>query len=197
MKTKVLIELLQKEDPSGEQEVCINNMDIHYVCSEPAYWDGPLQVLERDEECEYYNIIGAKYRRSGVKVNITPLSISDAICNNTDLPVDYSELNEDRQVSSRKAHDNLRAWYKNMENELEENHFVLWAKKKAESITSDFEDVVDIAKSFFKENLDRNDPLPQGGIPLGESYVSTRESQWDSRLELLIDDGFLKIQRKT
>ena len=31
MKTNKLIELLQKADPSGDLEVCIDNHDIHFV----------------------------------------------------------------------------------------------------------------------------------------------------------------------
>lgn len=197
MKTKRLIELLQEADPAGEEHVCVGNVDIHCVYAEPAYWDGPLQILERDEENPYYNITGAKYKRSGTKIVITPLSITDAICNDTKLPVDYSELSEHRQKPAQEAHDNLRKWYENMENELEENHFVKWAKGKAEEITADLEDVVDLAKSFFKkQGMGRNDPLPPEGITLGNSYVTTREKQWDSKFVLSIEDGFLKIKEK-
>lgn len=69
MKSKTLIEMLQKADPTGNEEVCVGNVDIHFVETMPAYYDGTLQVLERNEELECYNIIGAKYRRSGVKFN--------------------------------------------------------------------------------------------------------------------------------
>ena len=48
MKSKELIRLLQEEDPSGEVEVCVQNFDILGIHTEPAYWDGSLQVLMRD-----------------------------------------------------------------------------------------------------------------------------------------------------
>jgi hypothetical protein len=89
MKTKRLIELLQKEDPTGEVEVCVGNQDIHCLQYLEAYWDGCLEVLKRDETSEYYNIIGAKFVSEGVKISITPLSIDDAIMNDVDLPVEF------------------------------------------------------------------------------------------------------------
>ena len=79
MKTKKLIELLQKEDPSGELEVCVGNEDIFSLETMPAYWDGVLEILDRDWSCEYYNVIGATYTSSGKKLNIRTLGIGDAI----------------------------------------------------------------------------------------------------------------------
>ena len=81
MKTKELIRQLQENDPSGENEVNIDGVDIWYVDSLPGYYDGPYQVLDRDETCQYYNIIGAKYKKSGRKVIIKTLSILEALEN--------------------------------------------------------------------------------------------------------------------
>lgn len=50
MKTKKLIELLNQCDPSGELEVCLDNIDICSVGREPAYYDGALQVLIRNDK---------------------------------------------------------------------------------------------------------------------------------------------------
>ena len=194
MKTKVLIDLLQKADPSGEEEVCVGNVDIHFVHADAAYWDGPLQVLERNEESEYYNIIGAKYKRSGTKINIATLSITDAICNDTKLPVDYSELSDHRRDVAIEAHNKLRVWYENMENEHEEEYFVQWAKEQALKLTEDIEDIDYLAKSFFREQgMSHDDLLPKGGVPNGKSYVDTRKSQWSTLYEVSIDSGFLSI----
>lgn len=46
MKTKELIKLLQQEDPSGEEEVCIDNQPVWYVQRMPAYYDGTLVRYE-------------------------------------------------------------------------------------------------------------------------------------------------------
>jgi hypothetical protein len=89
MKTSELIKHLQEADPSGEMECCLGNHDIHYVSAEPAYWDGCLQVLKRDPNKQYYNIIGAEYRSSGDKLVIHGLSVMDAILNDPEVPVTY------------------------------------------------------------------------------------------------------------
>lgn len=89
MKTKKLIELLNEADPSGEEEVCVENIDIHFVAKEPAYYDGCQQILIRDASLEpYYNIIGAKINGTGSKIQIHTLDIESAIYNDPDLSVD-------------------------------------------------------------------------------------------------------------
>lgn len=94
MKTKELIRQLQEMDPTGEEDVTVGNVDIHFVGREPSYWDGCKQVLIRDEECEYYNIIGAKVVSDGDKIVIETLSIRNAIWNDPDIPIEYDEYSE-------------------------------------------------------------------------------------------------------
>lgn len=97
MKTKKLIELLQQEDPSGEEEVCVGNVDIFFVANEPAYWDGSLQVLIRDESNPYYNVEACKFVREGRKISINVLSIEDAIWNNTGITV-YGDNDHNQEM---------------------------------------------------------------------------------------------------
>jgi len=87
MKTKKLIELLQKEDPIGEDDVLVNNIDILCLEGKPGYWDGCKQLLVRDWNKDCYNVIGAEYRSDGSKINITTLDIEGAIADNPELPV--------------------------------------------------------------------------------------------------------------
>jgi hypothetical protein len=87
MKTKELIRQLQEEDPTGEEEVCVHNEPIFFLENLPAYYDGLLQVLIRDEKNKFYNVIGAELRGEGRKVKIHLHSIEDAIFENPDLPV--------------------------------------------------------------------------------------------------------------
>lgn len=87
MKSKKLIELLQYMDPTGEVEVCINDADILDVQCEPAYWDGCLEVLERDENYQYYNVIGVRVTDKGSKISLYPHSVYDAIQRNPDVPI--------------------------------------------------------------------------------------------------------------
>lgn len=196
MKTKELIRQLQEADPTGEEEVCVGNIDIHFVESLPAYYDGSLQVLIRDETCKCYNIIGGKYKRSGKKVNIHTLSITDAISNNRDMPVDYSELSSDRAESTKKAHDELREWHKRLDNQLEWEYFLKWVKDRASLLTEDTDDVKGEALLFFDKNISPDDAFPEG-IPSGHSYNTARLMQWDKLYEVVIDEGFLKVRKRS
>lgn len=193
MKTKKLIELLNEADPTGEEDVCVGNVDIHFIETLPAYYDGSAQVLIRDENSRYYNIIGAKYKRSGHKVQIHTLSITDAISNESKkrpLEVDYSQLGEYRAESTKKAHADLRQWHVDLENQMELEYFIKWAKEKAELVTSDTEDIDSLAKAFY----DRQKIGPYDGpLEAGHSYVSMRASHWDKAYKVVVTEGFLEI----
>jgi hypothetical protein len=101
MKTKKLIELLQAEDPSGECEVCVGNTDIFFVECKPAYWDGCLEVLDRDESKQCYNVIGATYTSEGAKLNIVTHSIYDAMIDNVELPVKVIDTFVEKRMQKR------------------------------------------------------------------------------------------------
>lgn len=196
MKTRELIRLLQESDPSGELEACVGNVDICYVCREPAYYDGKLQVLEYDGEGR---VVGGKYVREGSKVTLHVMSINDAISNagaDGKFEVDYSQLSEEDAVATRKAHDALREWHRKLDWELEFGYFREWVKREAEKVTADSEDIWNIAKRFFDKYVSPNDAYPEGGIPLGKSYIEMRKDQWASKFEVMIDDGFLAIKLK-
>jgi len=111
MKTKEVIRLLQKADPTGEEEVSVGNQDVYDVAREPAYWDGCLQVLQRDESLNCYNVIGAKYTSEGVKIVISPLGIDRALWENPDLPVEYEgDLADDYKERVEKWRQEAKDW---------------------------------------------------------------------------------------
>jgi hypothetical protein len=90
MKTKDLIAALQTEDPSGELEVSVGNIDIHFVEKEPAYYDGCLQVLKRDEsQKDCYNIIGGEFRSQGDKIVIHALALKSVLWDVPDAEITY------------------------------------------------------------------------------------------------------------
>jgi len=122
MKTKELIRQLQEADPSGEDEVSVGNVDIHFVDREPAYYDGCLQVLVRDEAQNGYNITGAKLVSQGNKVVIHTLSITDALWDNAELPIDYSGLTEGQAERYKETHEKVRQEVRDCEKELEQGH---------------------------------------------------------------------------
>ena len=92
MKTKELIAELQRIDPDGEGEVCVDNRDIYYVAREPAYWDGRLQRLVIDETKKpYWCIAGGKFVSRGDKISIQALSLFDLATDDPDTPVEFDE----------------------------------------------------------------------------------------------------------
>lgn len=120
MKTKELIRQLQAADPTGEEEVSVGNVDIHFVDREPAYYDGCLQVLVRDENNKFYNITGAKLVSRGSKVVIHTLSITDALWDNAELPIDYSGLTDAQALRYKESHDKTRQEVRDCEREIEQ-----------------------------------------------------------------------------
>ncbi len=100
MTSKELIAALQKEDPEGNLEVCVENKDIYFVEYKQAYWDGRLQRLIHDPDLKNkgYSIIGGKVTSRGMKLELHVMGIEDIIMDNPDVPIDLSELEErDRQ----------------------------------------------------------------------------------------------------
>lgn len=119
MKTKELIRKLNKADPSGELDVCVDNIDILFVAAHPAYWDGCQEILIRDPNSKYYNVIGAKITSKGTKIKIHTLSIDDAIFEDPGLPVEFDThfINEEHNQRFKKS---VRKWRKEAIKVLEE-----------------------------------------------------------------------------
>jgi hypothetical protein len=214
MKTKELIRQLQEADPSGEIECCVNNADIHFVNVEPAYWDGCLQVLKRDETNPYYNIIGAKYTSKGDKVVIRPLSISDAVFENQDLPVEFEGLNPDREAGYKKRLDERRRQTEEISNDVERGFFVEYMVKKYANESGDFEpeEIKKLASEFHVENMDYRDPMPEDllhlkvmskisndpnvpKVEVGASWHDKRCRQWDKEITLDFAEGKLVFKK--
>ena len=179
MKTKDLIAALQEEDPSGELECCVGNVDIHFLSTEPAYYDGPLQVLKRDPTTEYYNIIGAEYRRGGMKVQIHTLSIDGAIFNDETTPVTYDCDNTKLYCGDRV--DRYRADAIKIKNSVELEHFVRYIKEKYQE-HKELYDLEKVAKWYYDINWDYKKPLPEDLIDIGMSINERREVQWDREI---------------
>lgn len=97
MKTAELVRRLWAEDPSGDCECCVGNCDILFVAKEPAYYDGPLEVLARNpEEAPFYDVEGARLTGKGSKVQIHTYSISDMLFENPKFPVELDGIDNAR-----------------------------------------------------------------------------------------------------
>jgi hypothetical protein len=104
MKTRDLITALQEADPTGEEEVAVGNEDIHFVDVEPAYYDGCLQVLKRDEaKTDCYNIIGGEIRSGGKKIVVHTLSLRWMLLDTPDAPVTFDGEYAEKHNAERVA----------------------------------------------------------------------------------------------
>ena len=182
-------------------ECCIQNADIHYVDVEPAYWDGRLQVLVRDENTRYYNIIGAKYISKGEKLNICPLSISGAIFNNEHLPVSYDELQESWRERYQKSVEENRKTTRDIGNDVERGFFIEYLVKRLVNFGEDMEktEVVEAAEKFYNTNMNYEDKMPDDIVHLTSkdkdgrdwilSWHERRLKQWDREIGVDFTDG--------
>lgn len=207
MKTKDLIAELQRLDPEGDTEVCVNNIDIYFLSVEHAYWDGSLQVLSRDESKKpYYNLTGGKYVRHGRKVVLHPVSIDDVVRDNPETAVvDYSELGQGAE-QTKEQHEKIRQSARDLERELDRGYFVAWAKKRAAGMYPEYsvDEVKELAESYYDANLIPNAPLKvlppkkdAHGNEWWPSVVDRRESQWDDTVEIRFDGWWHLIKRGT
>ena len=184
MKTRDLILLLESEDPTGEVECCIGNADILSVHTEPAYWDGRLQLLMRDPSQEpYYNIVGAKRTSHGSKIVITPYSIEDYIGDNPeDAKIDYSECgNEASAERYREADERVRQTMLAIQLDVSIAAFFQWASGILASLKPDSkpDEFKKCCSEFFVANrnlLEAYPPLPTKQEKHGEQTYTVHAS---------------------
>lgn len=108
MTTAQLIEQLKRADPEGNLVVNIDGALPFCVQTLPAYYDGDLFDLERDEELNCYNVKGAIFRRSGLKVEILTMDLRSVLIEQIDLPVKYEGFTEEAKVRKEKRINDLR-----------------------------------------------------------------------------------------
>lgn len=108
MKTSELIAQLKRADPEGNLVVNIEGALPFFVQTLPAYYDGDLFDLERDEELNCYNVKGAIFRRTGLKVEIATIDLRSALVENRDLPVKYEGFTEEARARKEQRINELR-----------------------------------------------------------------------------------------
>jgi hypothetical protein len=206
VKTKDLIKELQEADPTGELEVCVNNVDIFTVTPEPAYWDGKLQVLKRDPALKpYYDVVGAKYVTSGCKINIDPMSITDLLWSEPEAEIDYSDIPEHSRARYEESDNKTRQAARNVERKVAMDAFYRWVKKQTEEIRPGGEDCRHSADYFFEKHLTPYDPIaeipPKQEVMGGQTYTvypsvcDRQEKMWGDTLQVYWEGGW-GIRRK-
>ncbi len=121
MTSKELIAELQRIDPEGNIDVCVDNQPIYFLEKAPAYWDGKLGRLIEDPALKgkAYSIIGYEIVSSGSKIKIRTIGLGDVLFEDPDLPVTYN--------GSPAIGDGIeatRATYKKIIREIEEDHLI-------------------------------------------------------------------------
>ena len=120
MKTGELIAELQRLDPSGEIEVVAGATPIYFAEHYPAYYDGPLQMLQQDKSRSDYNITGYAVTQRGEKIVLHLMSLEDVLVDNPDAPLDLNELGEYHQKRWQERADKLREESRALRQNLEE-----------------------------------------------------------------------------
>lgn len=211
MKTKDVIAMLQKEDPSGELECCVGNADIFTIEKMPGYWDGCLQVLVRDPSKKpYYDIVGGKFIGGCTKVNIRTLSIFDAVGNDPKFKVEYDSDSTKKKYEERI--ENERKGMDEIQEDIEKNMFVNYWKNRLSNmienigLEQDRVDILKIAVEFYDKCLSHKNKFPED-LPktvkqkhgdreydVYPSYYDKRHMQWDRELVFKEIEGGWKIE---
>lgn len=207
MKTKDLIDKLKEADPSGDLECCIGNCDIIGIHTDPGYWDGCLQVLERDEKGR---IKGGKYCSGQTKVVIRTYSIRDFVVDNNNFKVsydgDYARKHYEPMIKE------AREWSDKLHDDVEKGMFVKYMVRRTNDQYCDLdeEEIVEAAKEFYDANLNYRDEMPKDVLHTKKkkkhgdtvydvipSWCDRREMQWDREVHLTLENGKLKVVKKT
>lgn len=209
MKTKDLILALQEADPSGELECTVHNGSVMAAYADFAYWDGRLQVVERDEKGGYRG----KVTERGYKVVIQAMGIVDAVCDRPDMPVEYEIGSPEELARWQGIVEKTRAASKAIERKCELELFQKYVFETAMEEIMDGaskEEADRVAEEFFAANLSPKDKIPKdilehrvtesiGGksyetIP---SYATMRHVQWGREIDVsLSEDGKLVIRKR-
>lgn len=185
MRTSELIALLQKVDPSGDTEVVIDGESIMAVDMLPAYYDGPYQMIHRNQNGR---IESASIVREGFKVELKCMTIEDAMWTNEDLVV-----NAPTELDSV-----VQSWRDNVKDAKQESCYALFrqyvfdkARIYAVEIKDQFEKQV---RDFYFSNLSYQDPIPKDILELrvnDSRYGSIVPSQAD--MKMLYWSSFLRV----
>lgn len=89
MKTRDLVAMLERADPTGELQVCVGGHDIHFADAVPGHFDGTYEVLVRDPGRRGYDIVGAEIRSSGMKIVLRTLPVELALLDDPAMPVAF------------------------------------------------------------------------------------------------------------
>jgi hypothetical protein len=179
MKTKDLIAQLQVADPTGEEHCCIGNADIWSVNVEPAYYDGCLQVIERDQ---VNRPLRGHRVRSGYKVVLSPLFLHDAL-DYDEFVIEYLDDNDRAQYE--RADQEWRRQNREIDFKSEMGIFSSWVFLKIQSMKPIplgwVERIKKAAEAFYKEHRgpDVDGKAIEDWPWQNRSYADRLEALWE------------------
>ena len=198
MKTKELIRQLQECDPTGEVEVICDGGDIYTVIPLPAYYDGSLKTLIRDDNLKpYYDVIGMRETREGRKIVLQGMDLQD-VCWDIDNPEKLIIEGSDEFKESAKTH------IKECQDcvlKINMDHFRQYILKRASKDTSFglvsssfFTSVEDDVNKFFLGNKDKlvNDDILRASK--GLSNNDCQELYWNDHVTIEYIDKGLSLE---
>lgn len=159
MKTNQLIKLLQKLDPEGFLEVCIQGPNlcgaaILGAVNVPSYYDGPANKIQRNDKG---HIVGGVYSSEGRKITLNVTTISNLV-NDEVLSLDqvsYSEVADTYKDKLQKYHSYLDENNKDINYTIVKESFVEWMTTQMGLEGLNPKEIVDIedeADYFLKQN---------------------------------------------
>lgn len=122
MKTNDLIKLLQKEDPDNICDVCVGNHPVYFVESQPYYYDGRQEFVERQDGLP----IRGGYPSGTRKIKIHYDTLEDALLDNPNMELDLSGITYEGKVDDRHQQ-HIDQWIN------EGRQFQEWRKKSEEA----------------------------------------------------------------
>lgn len=211
MKTKDLIKLLQEEDPSGELECSVWGYDVYSVEMLPAYWDGNLQVIERDERGR---VVGGKITDQGNKVVIKYMTLCDLLLDYPDLPVKFEGMTASRREWAERYIEQSRNKNKQIIKGVHESSFVQYIKKHLSDLCWDgcpeTTVIEQVALEFAREHIPWDIQYPEDIRKMKREevidgrihhvYPSEQERQWtlwDRIIKITCAGENLKIELVT
>lgn len=185
MQTKDLIKQLQEADPTGEEYITVHGSDISHVENLPSYYDGCQDIIFKDAN---ERPIGGLVRSSGRKIVIKLWSLSDAIFDNPELKVDYSDCDPESAKRYKAYHDKMREFRHKVDYDLNFKNFIKFIEGKVPIFEK--EEIEKSAKEFFDKNLKFlcNPEIPtyqitreDGGISY-PSFVNRQLTYWNDNI---------------
>jgi hypothetical protein len=114
MRTRDLIEALQKADPSGETPVVVDNKEVYTVERIEAFWDGVSQLHVVDESAKpYWHIASMRVTTRGSKVRLSTIGVEDFIDNFPDgrVEIDFTYSDPAQRAERIQVWENrIAAW---------------------------------------------------------------------------------------